>query len=59
MKKAQYADYQEFYEIRSDLEDDGYTVVSQANFKSNIFIIEIERTSLVNETIVDPDEFEE
>ena len=59
MKQAKYTDYQIFSEVRSDLESDGYTVKSHADFGDNIFTLEIERTSLVPDKLLDPTEFKQ
>ena len=48
MKKvASFKDYQTFYEMRSDLEDDGYTVESFCDSAFGVFELKVERIGLV------------
>ena len=53
MEEAKFTNYQAFYERRSDLEDDGYTVESICNNDKGEFILRVERTSLVPSGMAD------
>ena len=54
MLRAEFNTYAEFEQWRTDLEDDGYHVVSYCDTRKKSYVLEIERTRLIPDNLTDP-----